>query len=241
MSMIISSLVPADVALKVPMELPQPATKLKPIPSPNPNLNPPSSSSSSLRSLSMDSPAESSSLLLNVIQATPHITADIPILQSQHQHTMDSIFAQARNIQFPTPEALDEAMTRAILAVLSSPDCSSSSSVHQPLERLPPRYNLTVKASAFKKYARVLTPTTTRMNRNLSSRQSLLMRSFAFLRNLNLMRLRERMPTTSRQTSSQLHHVISERRRREKLNDSFQALKSLLPPGTKVQSFNIPI
>lgn len=221
--MIISNLVPGDVvAPNFPiMELPQPSTKLKLIPSPSPN--PLSSSSSSLRSLSMDSPAECSSLLFT--------TADIPILQSQLQpSSMDSIFAQARNLQFPTPEALDEAMTRTILAVLSS----SSSSVHQPLKRLPPSYHMNVKASAFKKYARVLTPTTTtRLNQNLSTRQSLLKRSFAFMRSLNLMRLRERMPATSRPTSSQLHHVISERRRREKLNDSFQALKSLLPPGTK--------
>lgn len=35
-------------------------------------------------------------------------------------------------------------------------------------------------------------------------------------------------------TATQLHHMISERKRREKLNDSFQALRSLLPPGTKV-------
>ncbi|XP_011659992.1 putative transcription factor bHLH041 isoform X1 [Cucumis sativus] len=226
--MIISSLVPVDVvAPKVPiMELPQPSTKSKLIPSLSsiPILNPNalSSSSSSLRSLSMDSPAES-----------PFPTADIPILQSQLQpSSMDSIFAQARNLQFPTPEALDEAMTRTILAVLSSPACSSSSSVHPPLEKLPPSYRLNVKASAFKKFALVLTPTM-RLNRNLSTRQSLLKRSLAFMTNLNLMRVRERMPTTSRPTSSQLHHVISERRRREKLNDSFQALKSLLPPGTK--------
>lgn len=227
--MIISNLVPGDVvAPNFPiMELPQPSTKLKLIPSPSPN--PLSSSSSSLRSLSMDSPAECSSLLFT--------TADIPILQSQLQpSSMDSIFAQARNLQFPTPEALDEAMTRTILAVLSS----SSSSVHQPLKRLPPSYHMNVKASAFKKYARVLTPTTTtRLNQNLSTRQSLLKRSFAFMRSLNLMRLRERMPATSRPTSSQLHHVISERRRREKLNDSFQALKSLLPPGTKVRHFDL--
>ncbi|XP_022965417.1 uncharacterized protein LOC111465335 [Cucurbita maxima] len=33
--------------------------------------------------------------------------------------------------------------------------------------------------------------------------------------------------------SAQLLHMIAERRRREKLNGSFQALRSLLPPGTK--------
>jgi hypothetical protein len=39
---------------------------------------------------------------------------------------------------------------------------------------------------------------------------------------------------------NQLHHKISERKRREKLNDSFQALKTVLPPGAKVRfSFRI--
>lgn len=33
---------------------------------------------------------------------------------------------------------------------------------------------------------------------------------------------------------NQLQHMISERKRREKLNDSFQALKTVLPPGSKV-------
>ena len=33
---------------------------------------------------------------------------------------------------------------------------------------------------------------------------------------------------------NQLQHMFSERKRREKLNDSFQALKAVLPPGAKV-------
>ncbi|RWW18331.1 hypothetical protein GW17_00017688, partial [Ensete ventricosum] len=36
-----------------------------------------------------------------------------------------------------------------------------------------------------------------------------------------------------RPTSDQLHHMISERRRREKLNQNFHALRLLLPPGSK--------
>lgn len=35
-------------------------------------------------------------------------------------------------------------------------------------------------------------------------------------------------------SSSQLNHMISERRRRERLNESFEALRGLLPPGSKV-------
>ena len=33
---------------------------------------------------------------------------------------------------------------------------------------------------------------------------------------------------------NQLQHMFSERKRREKLNDSFHALKAVLPPGAKV-------
>ncbi|CAL5053428.1 unnamed protein product [Urochloa decumbens] len=40
-------------------------------------------------------------------------------------------------------------------------------------------------------------------------------------------------PPPPQHTSSQLHHMISERRRRERLNESFQTLRSLLPPGIK--------
>ncbi|CAL9097686.1 unnamed protein product [Musa textilis] len=36
-----------------------------------------------------------------------------------------------------------------------------------------------------------------------------------------------------RPTSDQLHHMISERRRRERLNQNFHALRLLLPPGSK--------
>jgi hypothetical protein len=35
---------------------------------------------------------------------------------------------------------------------------------------------------------------------------------------------------------NQLQHMFSERKRREKLNDSFHALKAVLPPGAKVRT-----
>lgn len=47
------------------------------------------------------------------------------------------------------------------------------------------------------------------------------------------MRIQGQVQGTRPMSSTQLHHMISERKRREKLNDSFQALRSLLPPGTK--------
>lgn len=40
-------------------------------------------------------------------------------------------------------------------------------------------------------------------------------------------------------TMNQMQHMISERKRREKLNDSFHALRNVLPPGAKVRSFSV--
>lgn len=207
-----------------------------------PDQNPPSSSSSSLRSLSMDSP-ESSSLLFNIPSTShfPELTlGEIPIVLHQmptttttspHQQAMQA-FARSRNIQFPAPETENAAMARAILAVLTS--TSSSSSSHQPEQNLLPySHRVNSKASAFKNYTSALGPTTSTQMGNVR-KQSMLRRSISFFRSLNFLRLHERMQAT-RPTSTQLHHMISERRRREKLNESFQALRSLLPPGTKVQ------
>jgi hypothetical protein len=42
-------------------------------------------------------------------------------------------------------------------------------------------------------------------------------------------------------SDNQLQHTMSERKRREKLNDSFVALKAVLPPGSKVQLIRTPV
>ncbi|XP_052183276.1 putative transcription factor bHLH041 isoform X2 [Diospyros lotus] len=194
--------------------------------------NRPSSSSSSLRSLSMES-QEFSPFLLNIpsssLVAEPPKEAPLeqalrPVSSSASispLHQAMQAFSQIRNAPFPTPETEDAAMTKAILAVLSSPSSSSSSWQQQNLN--PP----TQKSSAFKRYRSGLVPIAARIQR-----QNMLKRAITFLRTLNLTRRQERVQG-SRPTSTQLHHTISERKRREKLNESFQALRSLLPPGTK--------
>ncbi|CAN6541172.1 unnamed protein product [Malus baccata var. baccata] len=150
---------------------------------------------------------------------------------SPHQQAIQAI-SRIRNIQFPTPEIEDATMTRAILAVLSSypyqpppqtnPSSSSSTTDH---------HLQTPRTSAFKSYNTSVLAPRTQMSANLRQ-QNMHKRSISFLRSLNLTRLREGIQAT-RPTSSQLHHMISERKRREKLNESFHTLKSLLPPGTK--------
>lgn len=208
--------------------------------------NRPTSSSSSLRSLSYDSP-EYSPLLFD-ISATSYIVPEpqreamiqqalgsahapvfSPTAASPHQQAIRAL-NQIRSIQLPTIESEDAAMTEAMIAVISS-TASSSSSVQPSQQNLPPNYPVRgSRASAFRRYRSSLSPRQPTSSR--IQRENVLKRSVAFFRALNSMRSQEQM-LAGRTSSTQLHHMISERRRREKLNESFQALRSLLPPGTK--------
>lgn len=62
----------------------------------------------------------------------------------------------------------------------------------------------------------------------------MLKRAISYYRSLNIARREHSL--AGRPSSNQLHHMMSERKRREKINESFQALRALLPPGTKVCS-----
>ena len=125
-----------------------------------------------------------------------------------------------QQIPFPTPESTDAALTKAYLAILSSP-YSVSKKENQ-------------KESAFRKYCGSIN-----IFRNDLRRPTLFKRSVAFYRSLHFRRLQEvSIQGPSRPTTTQsLHHMISERKRREKINESFQALRSLLPQGTKVYTY----
>ncbi|CAD6272602.1 unnamed protein product [Miscanthus lutarioriparius] len=48
-------------------------------------------------------------------------------------------------------------------------------------------------------------------------------------------------PTSGSNNSNQQQHVLSERKRREKLNDSFKALRTVLPPASKKDKASILI
>ncbi|KAL9224691.1 hypothetical protein vseg_000703 [Gypsophila vaccaria] len=138
-------------------------------------------------------------------------------------------------IPFPTPESTDAALTRAYLAILSTQ--SSTNGAQQSSKA--PYVECQVshhRPSAFKSYnhgSRLGVSGVKRPN-NLR-RQNLLKRAIVYYRELNYRRVQEHANSVlgSRPTSTQLHHMISERRRREKINESFQALRSLLPQGTK--------
>ncbi|KAJ0246087.1 putative transcription factor bHLH041 [Hirschfeldia incana] len=208
---------------------------------------PPSSSSSSLRSLDSSQNASEYSSLLFPLIPKPSTTADavnVPLLaQGTTATTTNMIHQQQQEPLFRNREREEEAMARAILAVLtasSSPSSTSSS---------PQRKG---SATAFKRYYCMTSGGVGGSGRAPQPpgvlRQSMMKRSISFYNRLNINR-RERFVRENATdgggdgiggsgggrgpTATQLHHMISERKRREKLNDSFQALRSLLPPGTK--------
>ncbi|KAL4269788.1 hypothetical protein GQ457_HM000750 [Hibiscus cannabinus] len=132
------------------------------------------------------------------------------------------------NIRLPTLESENAAMIKAMLAVLTSPSPSSSSSSTSH-HNLP--HQLNPKASAFKRYGSVSSTAPTTAARTSLRAQSTLKRAILFCRELNVVR-REQL-LRSQPTANQMQHMLSERKRREKLNENFDALRSLLPPGTK--------
>ncbi|XP_054821040.1 putative transcription factor bHLH041 [Prosopis cineraria] len=219
---------------------------------PQPNIdqsqNPPSSSSSSLRSLSLSAGSpEYSSLLFNIPGSSPHFPQDQSLTassSSSHQQVFQALAqSTAQSSTFPTPEGENDAMMRAILHVLSTnnpPPSTPTSLLHQPHHRqnLPDYMVRPDQTSAFKRYSPIIPRPSSQMGPD-QLRQSLFKRSLTFFRGLNFMRMRESVQTTTRPSSTQLHHMISERRRREKLNENFQALRSLLPPGTKKDKASI--
>ncbi|KAK8602330.1 hypothetical protein V6N13_058028 [Hibiscus sabdariffa] len=188
-------------------------------PNPNPNPNRASSSSSSLRSLSTGSPTRVETTLpsLQPMSST--------LIEYPSQQTMQALTQMQSNIQFPMLESENAVMIRAILAVLTS----STSTLPQETQNSPYNYQLNPNATAFKRYV----PTT--MLAGASSRdQSLLKRAIFFYSSMfNFMRIGGEQLVLRRPTSNQLHRMISERRRRERLNEHFDALRSLLPFGTK--------
>ncbi|CAI9761089.1 unnamed protein product [Fraxinus pennsylvanica] len=210
-----------------------------------------SSSSSSPRSLSVNS-SEYSPLLFNVPAAsfvTPEASIE-PLVENTKSlgllavpsasittsplHEALHTLSQMRNIQFPTIESEDAAMTKAILAVLSSPATSSLSSYQTTLNmpHIPPI--ISHKPSAFSSYRQGLSPMLMPTAARTNKKQNLFRRAMLFFRNLDMIRRQQELVQVGNlPTTMQLHHMISERRRREKLNEIFQILRSFLPPGSK--------
>lgn len=190
-----------------------------------------SSSSSSLRSLAnIDSPE---SLLFNINNNNATSTSTSTNTNNNFDLIINpsleaaQALARLQNPKFPSPTAEEEVMTKAILAVLSNTS-------NFPLRGDVPPVNSNSKSSAFNRYVSPRS-TSTSVDRSLGCKKSMFKRSLVFFRGLNtIMRNRQSLKIPQPSGTTQLHHMMSERKRREKLNESFHALRSLLPPGTKV-------
>lgn len=229
----------------------------------------PSSSSTSLRSLSMESPSEYTSLLFNVpIPSTTYNAPsdDQPPL-SHHRPSvsqggggggLDPALSLVRAVQFPflsMQREEDNAMARAYLAVISS-SSSAAAAAHSPSssQARPESFASNFqKATAFRRYSRS-SSSSDNLSRNVPAaavppaaiirrlQGNMFKKCVAFFRNLHLLSRRGLIHGGGAPPSTtQVHHVISERRRREKINESFQQLRSLLPPGSKVHTIYLLI
>ncbi|XP_074341720.1 putative transcription factor bHLH041 [Apium graveolens] len=188
-------------------------------------------SPSAMVSLPIHSSSTAPSPFINVASTShnPNPTLDQPPLAPEllstnyaFQETIETL-NQLRNVNFPTIESEDAAITQAILAVLSSstsPSPTSSASSPQPRQR---------STSAFKRYRRPTSQITRRTHR-----PNMLKLAVEFIKSTSrLMRGQERIQIGSRSGSGQLQHMIKERKRRQRLNQNFEALRSLLPSGSK--------
>ncbi|CAL9771155.1 unnamed protein product [Musa acuminata subsp. burmannicoides] len=202
-----------------------------------PELGWPSPSSSSLRSSSAGSP-QSSPLLLTKPGApfVPEAITEQPLAPS-HQMPMQACNPN-RNVQFPGPTGDDEAMRRAMLAVICLPSSSASPLRHQLDLQQHQIYQRRIdhRIGAFKAYDPALAPKP-EANQNLPGQRMIKM-GINILTEINRMRMEARAQE-HRPTSNQLHHIISERRRRKKINDYFHALRVLLPPGSKKDNVSV--
>ncbi|CAL1357563.1 unnamed protein product [Linum trigynum] len=199
---------------------------------------PASSSTSSVRSsaLSLDqnSPEYSSFLLNLTANTTAAASTSSPAFhpppppRQQQQQPYVGLFPSTHQMAASMEDA---AMTRALLAVFTShpptATAAAAPSNHQG-RRMPRR----TTSTAFKKFAAAATPPPPPTRGVRAGGQSMFKRAITYYRRSFTARDMSQL-ACSRPTTTQLHHMISERRRREKINDSFHSLRSLLPPDAK--------
>ncbi|KAG0454540.1 hypothetical protein HPP92_023567 [Vanilla planifolia] len=119
------------------------------------------------------------------------------------------------NGRFPSAAMEEMEIRKAILSVISS---ASSSSASSPA-------NCYQSISAFKPYGSCVP---LEIHRKVPS-QNMIKKSHTMLRRVNMQKSLEEAQTSN----YQMQHMVSERRRRERLNASFHSLWQLLPPGSK--------
>ncbi|KAM0912422.1 hypothetical protein ACQ4PT_012819 [Festuca glaucescens] len=210
----------------------------------------PSSSSSSMPSLSIGSP-EYSSLIRSMatsVAAAGEPSTQTMMLASPLPGLLTPVYGRH---EFQTAEAVDAAtMAEAMLALISSSDASTTSTPEPSYSTpswLARQLTSPRRTTAFKAYSAARAPRA--RPRPGAPGQRMIKTCVLLLASVHMaMRNRElgaashedgraQLPPAS--ANSQLHHMISERRRRERLNDSFQSLRALLPPGSKKDKANV--
>ncbi|NP_001357844.1 putative transcription factor bHLH041 [Zea mays] len=159
------------------------------------------------------------------------------------------------HVRFPSADTDDAAMAQAMIDVISGASSSSALPTPPSTATAPPppgKHHRARRrrgaATAFRAYNAALAPRAPWRPPGVPGQRMIKM-GISILRRMHMLRFsRERTGTTMAQrgqegeddlsspavpTSSQLNHMISERRRRERLNESFEALRGLLPPGSK--------
>jgi hypothetical protein len=130
-----------------------------------------------------------------------------------------------RSLSCSIPNSDDDAVTKAMMAVISSVSSASSSSSPSIISQNSPKFGENANFGSFRPFDPAFSP---KYEVNFANDgQNLIKRSLAMLRSIKPAQEQEPKP-------SNLYHMISERRRREKLNASFYLLRMLLPPGSKV-------
>ncbi|XP_024631493.1 putative transcription factor bHLH041 isoform X2 [Medicago truncatula] len=179
------------------------------------NHNPPSSSSSSMRSLSTAGSPEYSSLIFNIPPGTspPQFSPDLTQLGGVNIPPMRPVSNTLLPLQLQQLPQITPTQLYPTTQIENDVIMRAIQNVLStpPSHQHQPQQNYVAHPEAS-----------------------------AFGRSLNLMRMRDRNQA-ARPSSNQLHHMISERRRREKLNENFQALRALLPQGTKKDKASILI
>lgn len=119
----------------------------------------------------------------------------------------------------------DDAIARAMMAVISSVSSASSSSSPSIISQNSAKCGENAKFGAFRQFKSAFSP---KYEVNFGNDGHKMIKS-------SLAMLRSIKPGQEREPkASNLYHMISERKRREKLNESFELLRMLLPPGSKV-------
>ncbi|WVZ09747.1 hypothetical protein V8G54_014277 [Vigna mungo] len=187
--------------------------------------NPYSSSSSSFIISSINTFNQSLHIPETSHSNFPDALGVAPSQPTSHQHSIQPL---SQVIPFPshlpTPEGEYQEMVRALIRVMSS-----TSRQQQPHQVLPHTSVTHPGAADFVRYIPDMTnPNIEPHTETNFPRQN--------LKNTSLMRERNSTVQATDHISTLQHHfrMISERRRREKLKVSFEALRALLPPETKV-------